>query len=54
MASKGTRLSKKEDANVSLEAITNAALALATEFKTLFGQLDSKLEQIKLTVEDRD
>ena len=58
MASKGTKSSKKEDANVSLEAITTLLEqhreALATEFKTSFGQLDSKLDQIKLTVEDHD
>lgn len=58
MASKSGKSSKKEEANASLtlEAIT-ALLeqhrdSLATEFKTTFNQLDSKLDQTRLEVED--
>lgn len=55
MVSKG---GKKEDASVSLtlEAITTLLEqhreALATEFKTSFSQVDSKLDQTRLAVED--
>lgn len=58
MASKGTKSSKKEEASASLtlEAITKLLEqhreALVTEFRTSFGQLDSKLEQLGLTVDD--
>lgn len=58
MTSRGAKGSKKEDANVSLtlEAITTLLEqhrdALATEFRTSFSQLDSKLDQTRLTVED--
>lgn len=51
MALKSGKSGKKEDANVSLtlEAITTLLEqhheALATEFKTTFNQLDSKLDQ---------
>lgn len=58
MAAKGIKSSRKEEASTSLilEAITALLKkhcdALATEFQTLFGQLDSKLDQLGLTVED--
>lgn len=58
MAAKGGKSSKKEEANASLtlEAITTLLeehrAALATEFKTSFSQLNSKLDQMQLAVED--
>ena len=57
MAAKGGKSGKKDDAIVSLtlEAITKLLEeqreALATEFKTSFSQLDSKLDQTRLAVE---
>lgn len=58
MAAKGNRLSKKDDAttNLTLAAITQLLeghhKTLATEFKTSFSQLDSKLDQTQLAMED--
>lgn len=49
---------KTEEANASLTLETITALleecrkALATEFKTLFNQLDIKLHQTRLAVEE--
>uniref|UniRef100_A0A3P9GX20 L1 transposable element RRM domain-containing protein n=1 Tax=Oryzias latipes TaxID=8090 RepID=A0A3P9GX20_ORYLA len=49
--------SKKEEAGLTLEAITTLLEqhreALATEFKTSFNMLDSKLDQTRLAVEDQ-
>lgn len=58
MASKGGKAGKKENTNISLtlEAITTLleqhCEALATDFKTSFSLLNSKLDQTQLTVED--
>ncbi|KAI3372194.1 hypothetical protein L3Q82_007052 [Scortum barcoo] len=58
MAAKGGKSSKKEDASASLTlaAITmllkERHVVLATEFKTSFSQLNSKLDQTRLAVED--
>ncbi|CAK6970695.1 hypothetical protein L3Q82_007052 [Scomber scombrus] len=58
MAAKGGKSSKKEDASASLtlaaitELLEKHRAALATEFKTSFSRLDSKLEQTRLAVED--
>lgn len=58
MAPKCGKLSKKEDANatLTLAAITillkEHCAASAAKFKTSFSQLDSKLDQTQLAVED--
>lgn len=58
MAAKGDKSSKKEDTSASLtlaaitELLEEHRAALATEFKTSFSQLDSKLDQTRLAVED--
>lgn len=58
MAAKGGKSGKKDDAiaSLTLEAITKLleehSEALATEFKTSFSQLDTKLDQTRLAVED--
>lgn len=56
MATKGSKSGKKEDASLTLDAITalleQHRQALATEFKTSFSSIDSKLDHTQLTVED--
>lgn len=56
MTSKPSKSSKKEDAGLTLDAITTLLEKhreeIAAEFRTLFSQLDSKLDQTRLAVEE--
>lgn len=57
MSSKSAKANKKEDASLTLEAITTLLQQhrdeLASEFKTSFNALDSKLDQVRQAQEEQ-